>query len=52
MRTLAQMPGCLLEQQSFREVDMVRFVNGIMVGEKKPGDGPGLMQVSGNVSSS
>lgn len=44
-----------MEQQSFWEVDMFPFVDGIMVWEaavKKPGDGIGLMQVSGNVSSS
>ena len=53
-RALASV-GRSLEQQSFWEVDMFPFVDGIMVWEaavKKPGDGIGLMQVSGNVSSS
>ena len=55
MRALGQMPAYMLEQQSFREVDMVLFVDGIIVEEvavKKPGGGTGLMQASGDVSSS
>ena len=56
MRALAQTPAYMLEQRSFREVDMVLFVDGIKVGEasvKRPRTpGNELLPASDGVSTS
>lgn len=55
MRALAQTPVYMLEQRSFRELDMVLFVDEMKVGEasvRRPTSGTGLLPASGNVSNS
>lgn len=46
MKALAQTPAYMLEQRSFREVDMILFVNEVQVGEisiKRPSAGDGFI---------
>ena len=52
MRALAQTPAYMLEQGSFREVNMILFVDEVKVGEisvKRPEAEMGLIQASGDV---
>ena len=55
MKALAQTPSYMLDQRSFKEAELVLFIDEIKVGEvsmKRPGTGNGLMQASGDVSTS
>lgn len=55
MKALAQTPAYMLEQGSFREFDMILFVDEVKVGEmsvKRPGTEIGLIQASDDVATS
>ena len=55
MRAVAQTPAYMLEQGSFREVDMVLYVDEVKVGEvsiRRPRSGSGLVRASDGVSTS
>lgn len=55
MRALAETPMYMLEERSFREVDMVLFVDEIKVGEvsiRRPGGGDGLVAAYDDIASS
>ena len=55
MRALAETPAYMLEQRSFKEVDMVLFVDDIKIGEvslRREMDGIELTQESDGISSS
>ena len=55
MKALAQTPAYMLEERSFREVEMVLFIDEVKVGEvsiKRPTSGNALVSASGDVLTS